>query len=74
MGTVDEVLQRAGRPHFGMARLRVGEVRELGFEVEPRPLPEDASHAVIVGIRSRTDCDRLAAACDIVKWPDAPED
>jgi hypothetical protein len=68
-GSVDALLIAASRPHFGMGSLKVSEILELGFEVESRPLPDDPSHAVILGVTSRAHCDQLAEITTIVKWP-----
>jgi hypothetical protein len=68
--TPEEVLNRAGRRHFGVGLLAVAEIRALGFTLEPRPLPDDESHAVILGVKSRSDCDRLAEITSILKVPD----
>ena len=69
-GTPADVLNRAGRLHFGIGLLTVTDIRALGFILESRPLPEDESHAVILGVRSRADCDRLAEITSILKAPD----
>jgi hypothetical protein len=71
--SVDELLEQAGRPHFGMGLLRVSDVHALGLRVEHRPLEADPSHAIIVGANTRSAFDRLAAITKIVKWPAATE-
>ncbi len=52
-----------------MGVLRVSDVEQLGFDVIPKPLTEDASHAIIVGVSTKSDCDRLAETTKIVKLP-----
>ncbi|MBA2276262.1 MAG: hypothetical protein H0W06_00750 [Chloroflexia bacterium] len=68
-GSPEAALTKANKEHFGMGVLRVSDVEQLGFDVIPKPLTEDASHAIIVGVSTKSDCDRLAETTKIVKLP-----
>jgi hypothetical protein len=44
-----EIVSRAGRSGFRLGEFEANEPRALGFRVEHDPLPENPSHALVVG-------------------------
>lgn len=43
----------AGYPNYALAELTVGDVRSLGVDVVPDPLPDNEAHAGIVGDKTK---------------------
>lgn len=59
------------RPHFGVGALTVADVRRLGFEVVPDPLPTDAAHALVIGPNDKQKARALARITSILIAPGA---
>ena len=67
--TPDKVLAAGAPTHFKLGVLRVGAIRELGFTVRRDPTPDNPAHCIIEGLRTESDCDRLAEQTTIYMPP-----
>lgn len=68
-GSPEEALARADRLDYGMGLLKVSDIRSLGFDVSPNATEDDPAHAILTGISTKVDCDKLAGKTKIVKLP-----
>jgi hypothetical protein len=57
------------RPDFGLAVLRVGDVRALGLAVRLDPLPDNPAHCLIEGLATKDLARRLTAIARVLIYP-----
>jgi hypothetical protein len=69
--TIQDLLARAPNKGvgYGVAALTVGDARGLHLTVVPDPLCESRAHCEIRGLRSKTDCNKLAELTRIIYPP-----
>jgi hypothetical protein len=67
--TAEACATRAGRPGFGVAALRSGEIRSLGLVVHHRPEPDNPAHCEISGVTTDLLCRQLAERASMIIPP-----
>ena len=58
-----------GNDGWGLVAIPVSLVRELGWGVERRPVPDEADHVVVIGAKKKSKCRQVARACTWVIPP-----
>ena len=67
--SIADALAAAGRNDLGMVVLAARVPHEIGFVVQPDPLPDNQAHALIVGPFTQSNRRKLAGACRVAVPP-----
>ena len=70
--SMDEVLERLGKPHFGYGKLIAKDVGGKNLKIRHAPVEDNYAHAVITGCSTLIQCAELADMTEVIKVPTEP--
>jgi hypothetical protein len=70
LSSPEESAARALRPGYGIGAITARSAKDLGLVVRHDPTPENPSHSIIEGNKSKENCTKLAERTNVVIEPE----